>query len=57
MRQRAIRWLAALVLALLVGLSLALGGGRPSVAYGWEPTPTPTPLNTDGHPGGSGGGP
>jgi hypothetical protein len=57
MRQRAIRWLAALVVALVVGISMAMGGGRPSVAHGEGPTPTPTQEGTNGIPGGSGGGP
>jgi hypothetical protein len=56
MLRRMIRWLVALVLALLVGLSLALGGGRPTLVRGAEPTPTPTLPQTNGIPGGGGGG-
>ena len=56
MRERAMRWLAALVLALIIGLSVALGGRQSSVAYGQGPTPTPPPAGTNGNPGGGGGG-
>lgn len=56
MRDRVLRWLIGGALTLAVAASLALGGGRPPVAHGAEPTPTPTPLGTDSNPGGSTGG-
>jgi hypothetical protein len=56
MLRRMIRWLVALVLALLVGLAPALGNGGAAVVSGAEPTPTPTPIQTNSEPGGGGGG-
>jgi len=56
MRQRAIRWLAALALAVVLGVNTVVSVSQPPVAHG-EGTPTPTPTETtDGQPGGDGGG-
>jgi hypothetical protein len=56
MRKRIFRWLAGAALALALLAGLAAGGTQPPVAHGADPTPTPTPLQTDGNPGGHGGG-
>ena len=57
MRQRTVRWLLALGMALMFGLSLTLGSESVPVVYGADSTPTPTPTETtDGQPGGYGGG-
>lgn len=55
MRQRTVRWLVALAMALVLGLSMVGGDKQPPVAHGEEPTPTPT-QTTNGQPGGDGGG-
>jgi hypothetical protein len=57
MRQRTVRWLLALGMALMFGLSLTLGAESVPVVYGEDLTPTPTPTETtEGQPGGGGGG-
>lgn len=55
MQKRTVRWLAALAVALMVGMGALLSGTQTKVAYGAD-TPTATPSQTDGHPSGSGGG-
>lgn len=54
MRKRMIRWLIGSAIALMLASGLAVGGGRPPVAYGESPTPTPT-QDTNSQPGGGGG--
>ena len=54
MRKQMLRWLIGGALALAVATGLALGGSRPTVVYGADPTPTP--AGTNSNPGGSGGG-
>jgi hypothetical protein len=55
MRQRTMRWLVALAVALVLGFGMVMGDRQTPVAHGAEPTPTPT-QTTDGQPGGDGGG-
>jgi len=55
MRQSTIRWVTALVFALLLALGSLLDAPQAPVAHGEEPTPTPT-VSTNSDPGGSGGG-
>lgn len=55
MRERVLRWLIGGALALALALTMALGGGQPTVVHGADSTPTPTAGGTDSHPGGSGG--
>ena len=56
MRKRMLSWLIGGALALAVATGLALGGSRPTVVYGADPTPTPAYSVPGGSGGGGGGG-
>ena len=53
MQKRMIRWMAAGLVALALGVGMLAGGANPRTAYGADPTPTPA---SNSNPGGSGGG-
>ena len=52
LRERMIRRVVGVFLAMVIAFSLAVAGARPAAAQGGQATPTPQMTN----PGGSGGG-
>lgn len=52
MRNRVVRWVAALLVALTFGAGLLAGGAHTPVAYGDSPTPTASGTNPSGGGGG-----